>query len=394
MDRERLRTVSALGIVQIFSWGSSFYLLAVIAAPLREETGWPFGLVTAGISLGLLVSGVAAVVVGRLIERFGGRRVMAGGMGLLALGLTIIATSHHPAVYIGAWIIMGMGMASGLYDAAFGTLGRIYGKDARGPISALTLWGGFASTVCWPLTAFLVAWIGWRGACLSYAAIHVFITAPICIYGLPRAKNPQPVAAKNKDATPAGSVLRDKRFWLFSVCMTVTGGLAAFWSTHLITILTSQGMTLAAAVALGTIIGPAQVGARVLEMLGRGKHHPVWTTFAYAVCAVLGFGGLALGVPATIAFLFYGAGNGLWSIARGAFPLAAFGPERYARTVGMLALPTFTASAIAPLLGGALIERFGTDNVIPASALITLVPFAAMLALLADHLRRKRAGGY
>ncbi len=171
--------------------------------------------------------------------------------------------------------------------------------------------------------------------------------------------------------------------------MMITGGLAAFWSTHFVTILTAQGLTVAAAVALGTLIGPAQVGARVIEMLGRGRHHPVWTTFAYAACGVAGFAGLWAGVPAALALVAYGAGNGLWSIARGALPLALFGADRYARVVGMLALPTFTASALAPLIGGALIDRFDAARAIPASLALALIPLGVAIYLLAGHVRRR-----
>lgn len=388
--RERLRTISALGLVQIFSWGSSFYLLAVISGPLRAETGWSVGIVTAGISIGLLVSGVASIPVGRLIDTHGGRKVMAGGMILLATALSVIAFSRSELVYLGAWVLMGLGMAAGLYDAGFATLGRIYGEKARGPISALTLWGGFASTVCWPLSAVLVDALGWRGACLSYAALHVFVTAPICLFVLPKAK-PRPAPDPGAPpGPPPVSVLRDARFWLFGLAMMITGGIAAFWSTHLITILSAQGLSVAAAVALGTLIGPSQVGARVVEMLGRGRHHPVWTTFAYAVCGVIGFGGLWLGVPAALAFIAYGAGNGLWSIARGALPLAIFGADRYARVVGMLALPTFTASALAPLVGGALIDRFGAAGAVPTSLALAFVPLGISGWLVIGHVRARR----
>lgn len=383
---ERNRVVSVLGLVQIFAWGSSFYLLAVISDPIRAETGWSTKLITGGISIGLLVSGLSAVVVGRLIEAFGGRKVMAGGMALLASGLTVIALAQHPGVYLAAWLLMGMGMAAGLYDAGFATLGRIFGAEARGPITALTLWGGFASTICWPLSAGLVEWVGWRGACLSYAAIHLCVTAPICLFGLPRA-TPRPEAAPGTAKARDPSVLRDARFWLIALAMTITGGVAAFWSVHLITILTSEGATLAAAVALGAVIGPSQVGARVVEMLGKGRHHPVWTFVGYAVCGVAGFGMLWAGLPATLAFVAYGAGNGLWSIARGALPLSVFGAERYARTVGMLALPVFAASAVFPLAGAAAIDRFGTGWAVPGSFLLALIPLVVAAILLRGHLR-------
>ncbi|WP_375688427.1 MFS transporter [Pseudooceanicola sp. LIPI14-2-Ac024] len=381
----RWRVISALGVVQILAWGSSYYLIAVISAPIQAETGWSAGLVTGGISIGLLCSGLSAVVVGRLIEAFGGRKIMATGMALLASGLVLMSLAQAPVLYLAAWAVMGMGMAASLYDAAFATLGRIYGADARSAITALTLWGGFASTICWPLSAFLVEQIGWRGTCLTYAGLHLFVTAPICLFGLPRGKpRPKPEAG---DAPRDASVLRDYRFWLIALAMTMTAGIAAFWSVHLISIMTAEGLSLAAAVALGTVIGPAQVGARLFEMAGRGRHHPTWTGVTYSVCGVAGFAMLWLGWPATLAFIAYGAGNGLWSIARGSMPLAIFGVDRYARTVGMLAMPVFAASAVFPLAGAAAIDRFGTAWAVPGSLLLALIPFGAALILLRDHLR-------
>ena len=165
--------VAALGIVQILAWGSSYYLLAVLAGPIARDTGWPYAWVIGGVSLGLLVAGLASVRVGRAIEEYGGRRVLAAGAVLLAAGLALMAAAPSVPVYLAAWLVLGLGMGAGLYDAAFSTLGRLYGAGARGAITALTLWGGFASTVCWPLSAWLVEGVGWRGACLAYAGLHL-----------------------------------------------------------------------------------------------------------------------------------------------------------------------------------------------------------------------------
>jgi MFS family permease len=159
--------VAVLGLLQILSWGSTFYLLAVLAKPITTETNWPYDRVMAGLSLGLLVAGAVSPRVGRAIARFGGRGVLACGALLIASGLVAVGTARHYAVYIMGWAVMGAGMGAGLYDAAFATLGWLYGKSARSAITAVTLYGGFASTVCWPLSAFLVQQLGWRGACLT-----------------------------------------------------------------------------------------------------------------------------------------------------------------------------------------------------------------------------------
>ncbi len=384
---ERSRTISALGVVMVFSWGSTYYLLAVLAGPIRADTGWSPGFITAGMSLGLLVSALAAPRIGALIQREGGRRVLTGGMALIAAGLALLAAAPNPAVYLGAWLFLGLGMGAGLYDAAFSTLGRIYGRDARRAITALTLWGGFASTVCWPITAALAETVGWRGTCLAYAGLHLFVTLPLCVFAVPRADPPVPRAGGQVFGANGGS-LRDPRFWCLAVAGTTLAMLASLWSVHLITILTAQGYALAAAVALGTLIGPAQVGARVLEMASGARHHPIWTGAAAALLVALGFLGLVAGFPAAAALIAYGAGNGLWSIARGAMPLTIFGAADYPRIMGRLAAPALFASAAAPLLGSWLIASAGPDGALRVLVVVTSLPCAAIVALwLITHRR-------
>ena len=370
MPSARVRTISALGVIEIFAWGSSFYLPAVLAAPIAADTGWSDQAVTGGVSVGLLAAGLVATRVGRLIRTFGGRPVLAGAMGLIALGQVLLAAAPDLRVYYLAWLVIGAGMGGGLYDAAFATLGRIYGREARRAITTLTLWGGFASTVCWPISAMLVEWIGWRGTCLSYAALHLGLTLPLCLFALPRQdREPPPVrAAGGSDG------VTDQRFWMLTIAATVLATLAAIWSMHLMTVLQSVGFSLAAAVSLGALIGPAQVGARLIEMASGGRHHPVWTALISTGLVAAGFAGLLAGIPAAVALIAYGAGNGLWSIARGALPMAFFGPEDYPVIMGRIARPALIASASAPLLGTWLIEAAGPVGTLWVLAVTALLP--------------------
>ncbi len=193
-DRSRLTVIGALGVVEILAWGSSFYLPAVLAGPVAHDTGWPLAWVVGGLTLGLLVAAAASPHVGATIDRHGGRPVLALAALLLAGGLVVLALSPALPVYLAGWLLLGLGMGCGLYDPAFATLGRLYGAEARPAITTLTLWGGFASTVCWPLSGFLVAHVGWRCTCLTYAALHLLITLPL-VLGLIRASRrgtPQP----------------------------------------------------------------------------------------------------------------------------------------------------------------------------------------------------------
>ena len=177
----RVVVISVLGVTQIFAWGSSYYLPAVLAKPIASDTGWSLSWVVGGLSLGLLIAGLVSPWVGRAIARRGGRPVLAVSAALLAAGLTALALAHSLPAFLLAWSLIGIGMGAGLYDPAFATLGRLYGHGGRSAITTLTLFGGFASTVCWPLSAFLDAHLGWRGACSGLRRFP----AGRCAAGLP-----------------------------------------------------------------------------------------------------------------------------------------------------------------------------------------------------------------
>ncbi|MEE7464985.1 MFS transporter [Methylobacterium fujisawaense] len=360
--RGKLTVISALGVVEILAWGSSFYLPAVLAGPIAADTGWPLAWVVGGLSIGLLVAAFASPRVGLAIHRHGGRPVLALAALLLAVGLATLGLSPNLPVFLTGWLIVGLGMGCGLYDPAFATLGRLYGAEARPAITTLTLWGGFASTVCWPLSAFLVEHAGWRGACLAYAGLHLLVTLPLVLGLIPRA--PASVAAgdegRREDVpfTP-----RERRAFLLMAGVLILGGtVMTLVSVHLITLLQARGVALAAAVSYGALIGPAQVGARIVEMANKGRHHPLWTLTVAMALVAAGLAVLEAGVPAVgVALVLYGAGNGIYSIARGTVPLALFGAARYPVLVGRLARPGLLAQALAPSLGAVALDYGGAD---------------------------------
>jgi predicted MFS family arabinose efflux permease len=383
----RWPVISALGVVMIFTWGSTYYLMTVLAAPIAADTSWSLGSITGALSVGLLVAGLASPRVGRMIARHGGRPVLAAGCAMIAAGLLVIAASPVPWVFWAGWLILGLGMAAGLYDPAFASLGRLYGAEARGAITLLTLWGGFASTVCWPLSALILDLWGWRGVAAAYAAIHLDVTLPLVLAAIPRE------GGDERTAVPTGRTVtltrRERLVFLLMAAMLVLNGLIVVnISTWLFAFLQAQGLSLATAVALGTLIGPAQVGARVLEMAGRGRHHPVWTLAASTIAIALGLMLLALDLGvAGAALVLYGGGNGLFSIARGALPLAVFGSARYPDLMGRLARPSLLAQAAAPALGAWLIGAAGTEATLGLIAALA-VANAGVLGLLLGAIRR------
>ncbi|RXF71544.1 MFS transporter [Hansschlegelia zhihuaiae] len=374
--------VPLLGIGQIVSWGSSFYLLAVLAAPISADTGWPLAWVVGGGSIGLLCSGIASPFVGRMIDGFGGRQTMAAGSLLMGAGLAAVGSSTGLATYLLGWAVLGFGMGAGLYDAAFSTLGRIFGASARRAITNLTLFGGFASTVCWPMSALAVEHVGWRGACFAYAAVQVLVMAPALFFLLPREARKLPAPANRAGA---GATIASKRrtFLLLAGILIANGAVQTSISVHLLTILQGQGMSLAAAVAIGALIGPSQVGARVVEMMVGDRLHPTATLLYAGALVAVGVLLLALDAgPAAVAVVLYAAGNGVWSIARGTVPLALFGPERYPVVMGRLAAPNLVVQALAPFVVGLSVTSVGATGTLAALAVVATVnvAFTAVLS--------------
>lgn len=376
--------------MQIFAWGSSYYLMAVLAGPISEDTGWPLPWVVGALSLGLLVAGLASPGVGRAIARHGGRPVLLAGCLLLALGLVMLALATALWVFLLGWAVIGLGMAAGLYDPAFATLGALYGREARRAITTLTLWGGFASTVCWPLSALLLEHLGWRGAALAYAGLHLCLSAPLILWLVP----PAPATGGPKPRAQPISLAPEERrsFLLMAAILTLAGLATTILSVHLLTLLAARGLSLSAAVAIGALIGPAQVGGRLIEMASGGRHPVIWSLAAATVSTAAGLVLLALVDAPAPAMLLYGAGNGVFSIARGALPMAVFGPERYPALMGRLARPALLAQAAAPLIGAALITRLGAEATLAALAAFALANVILALTLWTG-LRQPSAAG-
>jgi MFS family permease len=373
--------VAALGTSQTLAWASSYYLPAILADDIAKSAGvaraWVFG----AFSAALLLTAVLGPAVGRMIDRRGGSGVLAASNVVFAVGLAALGASSGVAGLFLAWAVLGVGMALGLYDAAFATLAGIYGRDARAPITGITLIAGFASTVGWPLSAFLDAEIGWRGACFVWAAMHVAIGLPLNLLFLPRAVRP----AQHKDEGAASWEPRGKMIllaYVFAASWFVTGAMAA----HLPALFAMMGTTAVQAVAASALVGPAQVAARLAEFVIMRRIHPLVSARIAASMHPIGAALLAaIGSPAAVAFaLLHGAGNGLLTIARGTVPLALFGPVGYGARTGLLGAPARAAQAAAPLLFGLLLDSMGRW-VLLVSAGLCLSALAALLLLNASE---------
>ena len=368
--------VSTLGVTQILAWGSTYYLPAVIAQAVLVDTGWPLEWIVGGLSLGLLVAGLIAPQVGAAIEKSGGRSVLAFSACTMSTGLLTLAFAPNVFLYVIGWLIIGLGMGAGLYDAAFATLGRLYGHSSRSAITMLTLFGGLASTICWPLSALLLTEVGWRGTCVFYSVVHLAFILPLYLLFLP----PRAPLQIEHSATPSPSGSRRPGpllTILLAVTLTLAATISSMLSVHLLNILQATGMTLATAVALGALVGPSQVAARAVEMVVARFHHPIWTKIASVSFVAIGVCALLTGLPIIpVALVLYGAGIGLESIARGTLPLALFGSVGYAALMGRLAMPSLLAQAAAPSVGALLLSQFGASAAVGALAGIALLNMA------------------
>jgi MFS family permease len=382
MSRGRLPIILALGTTQTLAWASSIYLPAILADPMAHDLGVSSNWVFAAVSAALVLAALLGPRIGRRIDLVGGRPVLSLSNLVLAAGLALLGLSYSIPVLVGAWLLLGIGMGLGLYDAAFAALGRLYGDTARGAITGITLMAGFASTVGWPLSAWGLETIGWRNTCFAWAAAHLVIGLPLNWLMLPAvagAKAAVKNAVKPRIAIDRTMVLLA---FAFAAAWSVTGAMAS----HLPRILQAAGASPGQAVFAGALIGPAQVLARIAEAGFLSRYHPLISTRLACVAHPIGAAILALsgGTAASVFAIFHGAGNGILTIARGTLPLAIFGPDNYGYRLGLIGAPARMAQAVAPLLFGLLIDRMGSSVLLVSSAL-------SLAALAALSLLRQKA---
>jgi len=375
MNPPQLPIILALGTTQTLAWASSYYLPAILADPIGRDLGVSSNWIFAAFSASLVLSAILSPRVGRQIDLVGGRSVLCFSNLTFAAGLVLLGFAYSTAVLVIAWLLLGVGMGMGLYDAAFGALGRIYGDAARRSITGITLIAGFASTVGWPLTALGLEQIGWRNTCFAWAAAHILLGLPLNFFMLPAVQGAKAaVANAAKPHIPIDRAMVVLAF-VFAAAWSVTSAMAA----HFPRILEAAGATSVQAIAAGALIGPAQVAARVVEASFLSRYHPLLSTRLACITHPIGAAivGIFGGGMASVFAVFHGSGNGILTIARGTLPLAIFGSQNYAYRLGLLGAPSRMAQAAAPLAFGLLIDVMGSKVLIVSSAL----SLAALVAL-------------
>jgi predicted MFS family arabinose efflux permease len=359
-------------------------LPAIIGDRIAQDLGMSSTWFFAAFSAALVVSAMVGPRVGRTVDAIGGREVLAASNVIFAVGLTVLGFAHSQEMLWAAWLILGLGMGIGLYDTAFAALGRIYGIEARSAITGITLLAGFASTVGWPLTAWGASELGWRETCFAWAAAHVVVGLPLNLL-LP--KSPRIATSANETIKP--HIPLDRPMIVLGLAFAASWTVVTALAVHLPRLLEAGGASTVQAVAAGALIGPSQVGARILEATLMKRFHPMVSARLSVALHPIGaailalFGAAAAAAPFTI---LHGAGSGMLTIARGTVPLAVFGPENYGYRLGLLGAPTRVATAAAPLLFGMLIDRYGAGVLIFSSAL----SIAALAALCSLHISQTR----
>ena len=380
-DARRLRIVAALGSAQTLAWASSYYLPAVLAVPMARDLGLGVPTIFAVFSWALIVSALLGPYAGRAIDALGGRPVLMGTNLVFAAGLALLGWAESPVGLVTAWTVIGVAMGAGLYDAAFAAIVRLHGRNSRGLITGITLVAGFASTVGWPLSALMESYAGWRHACFGWALLHLVLGLPLNAL-LPRIRAQDDAAPQASAATRIEPIAPPPRGTaaLLAFVFASMGFTATAMATHFPTLMQMSGASLAAAVAAGALIGPAQVGARVLEFGLMRRMHPLWSARLSALAHPLGAGLLlAFGAPLAAVFaLVHGAGNGILTIAKGTLPLALFGPSGYGARQGLMMVPARITQSLAPWLFGWCLELWGARALLVSGG----IGLAAAVALL------------
>jgi hypothetical protein len=348
------RLVPSLGLTQIVSWGALYYSIAVLGSSMRDELGLSAGALFGAYSLSLFLSALAAPLVGRSIDRYGGRRVMSVGSVTAGLALLAIAHAHSVTMLYAAWALAGVAMAMTLYDAAFATLSQHAGTSYRTALTALTLMGGLASTVFWPLSLKGLEWFGWRETLNGFALMQFAICLPLHLFFVPRTVTP---IAPGKTGTDYESGIlprksRRRAFVALGVAFALNGFIVSALTVHLITVLQGKGLTLQSAVWIGAFFGPMQVAGRILEFtIGRRFSSrrigmvALWLLVGAVALLIALQGEVVLALAFAVVF---GSSNGVVTIVRGTVPAELFGRTGYGGTLGKLAAPALFARAIAP----------------------------------------------
>lgn len=348
-----------LSLAQLISWGSVFYAFALLLEPVERELGLSRAESSVAFSLALLAEGLLAWPVGRLIDRGHERIVMSAGSLLLGLCLLLHSAIASRTGFYLVWLGLGVGLAGTLYPPAFAVVIRRHPHNFRRAIIVMTFLGGLASTVFMPLTAWLIATLGWRQALWPLAALHLLVCAPLhalTLRGAPPPATPHPQTPQ----APLRRHLLSAPYLLVGTFIVLLMGVTAALPAHMVSLLRENGLSERWVIAV-----PAAVG--VLQVLGRAllfffEHHldlhqvnrliPCLIPLGLLVLLLAPLAGSAQVGVVLLFVLLYGMGNGMFTIVKGTAVAEYVNREQAASLNGALGLPMALGRAAAPLLMG------------------------------------------
>lgn len=375
------------GCNQLINWGISFYMPGTFARAITADSGWSSPAIYSGLTLAMLVMAALSPLVAKLLARMGGQRVVMIGSLLISVSCVVMAYAQSLVAWYVAWIVTGIGMRLSLYDALFAALVNLYGQQARRTISRVTLAGGLASVVFWPLGEALLTVMSWRSALLVYALFGLLSAA--LTLSLPH--QTRPTVSKHQLPTFAGGQSR-RNGWLYAAFIALITFVSNGTSTHLPEFIASVGLP----VTIGMLWGIGQTGARFLEVVAGAGLTPLRltliTALAMPVCFMLGLSSTLFLWSAAGFVLGYGAINGLVTIVKATLPLQLFAPEEYARRTGVLLIPAQLMAAASPLAYAWLNRTFGTIGAMWVSWGLTLVIAGLAVAIVKGQALQSNAG--
>ena len=351
MDAKTRLTIR-LGITQIISWGSGFYIPAVLALPISASLGISTELFFWAFTVSLLVSGLIGPRIGKAIDKLGGRKVLPFGSAAFFLGLILLATASETNQLFVAWFLIGIGGSMGNYDAAFATAVNFFGNKSNQVIAGITVFAGFSSTISWPVTTFLEQTYDWRAAIWFWAVMHIVVALPLHLTipksekkDIPDLTGPIRKLVKNKFRF-------DPLIVVFAVMFALQAFIVSSVNTTLPFMLSELGADVQLALLASVLLGPFQVLARVLLVALTDKATPI-TVAAISIAAhPLGVVFVWILGPAGILpfVMLHGIGVGLNPFIRGSLPLLFFGADRFGQRQGYLMMPSKILGALSPAL--------------------------------------------
>ncbi|MDX2220195.1 MAG: MFS transporter [Burkholderiales bacterium] len=395
-----LHVVPLLGVAQIISWGTLYYTIGVLGQPMREAAGVSELFLYGCFTVSLLLSGILAPAIGKMIDAHGGRLALSSGSLAAATSLTMLAFANGPILLVIGWTLAGAAMAATLYDPAFATLNQLTREHYRRAVTALTLFGGFASTVFWPLTHLLVDPLGWRGTLLVYAGLHLFICLPVHAFTLRHAHRlvlkPTPTSAHAAATLPQASAQAALTFRWLALSFVGASFVISIVGVHMISLLTGSGLSTPDAVLVGMLMGPMQVAGRLVEMGLLSKARAAHVGLGAIAMIFMGVLMLLVSqgemVGAVLFVAAYGCGNGVFTIVRGTAPAELIGRDQLGALLGRLSRPAMIAKALAPAtFTGLLALGLTRDSVLALLGLVMVGAWTSFLCATRQAGRRASA---